>query len=405
MQAARSGREECIVIIDTVDLEPVTLRKEDPNWRFALGASPITEGLIVRLQTDDGEVGQGYASAAPHMGAILGTVKAELELFRPILIGKDPTRIESILGELDRAIRGAPQAKAAIDCALYDLQARALGVPLCQLLGGQVRGSVPVLRILAIKTPREMAVQAQKLVATRLLLFEDQAEGEVEEDVGASLPSRGQIGSEVHLTVDANSVLYSQSRHFGVNAYCRIRYRSGRTAGAGRRQTRPEARHRFGPDRRRGGRGGGVSSPRSRACERRDRRCGESCSKARRLRNTLTAARFREAAGVRYRLGATVGSRLLAARRSHLAVRWRCRLCPGASVSSIGCSTIRSRAWVEHGVPQAAARPGSGVRRRESFRLEVVLREARVPNIRRPASTPSSDSVSSPDSSPTDPSA
>jgi len=37
------------------------------------------------------------------------------------------------------------------------------------------------------------------------------------------------------------------------------------------------------------------------------------------LRNTIAAARICEAAGVRYRLGATVGSRLLAAQALHLA--------------------------------------------------------------------------------------
>jgi hypothetical protein len=35
--------------IARVDLEPVTLRKEDPKWRFALGASPVTEGVIVTI--------------------------------------------------------------------------------------------------------------------------------------------------------------------------------------------------------------------------------------------------------------------------------------------------------------------------------------------------------------------
>jgi L-alanine-DL-glutamate epimerase-like enolase superfamily enzyme len=37
-------------------------------------------------------------------------------------------------------------------------------MPLCRLFGGAVRASVPILRILAIKTPNEMAIQAQKPV-------------------------------------------------------------------------------------------------------------------------------------------------------------------------------------------------------------------------------------------------
>ena len=32
-----------------IALEPCTLRKQDPAWRFARGASPVTEGVIVTL--------------------------------------------------------------------------------------------------------------------------------------------------------------------------------------------------------------------------------------------------------------------------------------------------------------------------------------------------------------------
>src|SRR6195256_4455002 len=118
------------MIIREFDIRPCTMRKEDPTWRFALAASPVTEGHVVRIATQDGIEGFGYASATPHMGSTADTLKAELELFRPHLIGRDPRSIEAILVDLDKALRGAPQAKAAIDCALHDLVARALGVPL-----------------------------------------------------------------------------------------------------------------------------------------------------------------------------------------------------------------------------------------------------------------------------------
>src|SRR2546422_1107096 len=150
------------MIIRDFEITPCTMRKEDPTWRFALAASPVSDGHVLRIATDDGAEGFGYASATPHMGSIKETLTAELEFFRPLVVGRDPRTIEAILGVLDRALRGAPQAKAAIDCALHDLVARALGVPLNVLFGGAVRDVVPILRILAIKTPSEMAAQAQK---------------------------------------------------------------------------------------------------------------------------------------------------------------------------------------------------------------------------------------------------
>src|SRR5919106_1411626 len=133
--------------IRAFEISPSVMRKEDPTWRFALGASPITEGHVLTLTTEDGTVGYGYASVTAHMGSLLGSVAAELEHFRARVIGANARAVEQILAELDRALRGAPQAKAAVDCALHDLNARRLGIPLTELFGGPVRDRVPILRI------------------------------------------------------------------------------------------------------------------------------------------------------------------------------------------------------------------------------------------------------------------
>jgi L-Ala-D/L-Glu epimerase len=370
---SRTGRfasrnEERIVIIKSVDLEPVTLRKDDPSWRFALGASPITDGLIVRLVTDDGKVGEGFAASAAHMGAILGTLKAELELFCPILIGKDPTRIESILGELDRAIRGAPQAKAGIDCALYDLQARALGVPLCQLLGGQVRGSVPILRILAIKTPKEMAVQAQKLIDKGYRYLKIKVHGEVEEDVARVAAIRRQVGEGVHLTIDANQSYTPKGAVSAINRMAEYNIdlieqpvpvgdRRGLKLVTDMVPVTVEADEAAGS-----------------LTEIYELVSGEMVDavslkvpKLGGLRNTLAAARICEAAGVRYRLGATVGSRLLAAQALHLAcalpgVDYACELGEFDRLLDDPFEGLE----VEEGVLKLPPGPGSGVRLRKS---------------------------------------
>src|SRR5207237_2567534 len=104
----------------------------------------------------------------------------------------------------DRSLHGASQAKAGIDCALHDLCARALGVPLYNLLGGKVRDAVPMLRILAIKTPAEMAVQAGKLFDQGYRYFKIKVHGQVDEDVARVKAVRERVGPQAHLTIDAN---------------------------------------------------------------------------------------------------------------------------------------------------------------------------------------------------------
>ena len=149
--------------ITNIKIEPCILEKDDPTWRFALGASPLSEGLIVSIETDNNLTGFGYASATAHMGASLEGLTGTLERLVPHINKHDPLSMTAIRRDMDRALLGNNQAKAAIDCALFDLAAKFLKVPLHCLFGGAVRTQFPVLRILAIKTPREMAAQAQIL--------------------------------------------------------------------------------------------------------------------------------------------------------------------------------------------------------------------------------------------------
>src|SRR5262245_40507616 len=190
--------------IERVELQPCVLKKDDPKWRFALGASPVTEGVIVTLTSETGAHGYGYASATPHMGAPRDVLRASLERFVPLIEGHDTFAIEDTLLMLDRQLPAPNQARAAIDCALHDLHARALNIPLYQLFGGKVREYVPILRILSIKTPAEMAAKARQLSDAGYRYLKIKLEGEVEDDVDRVRAIRREVGNSVRLTVDAN---------------------------------------------------------------------------------------------------------------------------------------------------------------------------------------------------------
>lgn len=209
------------MIVESVEFQKCEMPLEDKNWRFALGAMSTSRGWIVRIRSDGGHVGHGYANASPHMGSTFESLPQELERFKPLVVGKDPFAIEAILQELDRSFSGGNQAKAGIDCALHDLCARALGVPLYNLLGGKVRDRVPVLRILAIKAPDEMAAQAGKLVEQGYRYFKIKVHGDVEEDVARVQAIRERVGPQAHLTVDANQSYTPKAAIYAINKMVR----------------------------------------------------------------------------------------------------------------------------------------------------------------------------------------
>ena len=191
------------MLIDGFDVLPVEMPLHDKDWAFALATVSSARGYAVRMRS--GEIcGYGYAPAIPHMGSTFEGLPIELQRFASLTKQTDPWEIEALLQRLDRSLSGANQAKAAIDCAAYDLTARASGVPLCNLLGGRLRKKVAVLRILALKTPQEMASKAAELFDDGYRYFKIKVHGDIEEDVARVRAIRERLGSDAHLTIDAN---------------------------------------------------------------------------------------------------------------------------------------------------------------------------------------------------------
>jgi L-Ala-D/L-Glu epimerase len=306
--------------IVAVEIVPCIMPKEDPKWAFALAANPLSQGWILGLRTDDGVTGYGYASATPHMGATYEGLKTSLETFRSTLEKRDPFDLEPILMDLDRKVRGSYQPKAAVDCALHDLQARLLGLPLNKLLGGTVRDEVPILRILALKKPAEMAANARKLVVQGYDYLKIKVHGDVNEDVACVKAIRKAVGPTVHLTIDANQSYTPKNAIRALNLMAEYNIEL--------------AEQPVRMDDLRGLKLVTDSVPitveadeSANSLEEVVRLVNErivdavslKIPKLGGLRNTIAAARICEAGAIKYRLGAAVGSRLLSAHAMHLA--------------------------------------------------------------------------------------
>ncbi len=99
--------------------------------------------LFVVVDTDEGISGVGESGLTWRELAVAGVV----EHLKPLLIGQDANRIEHLWqvmtrGDFFPGDRLNNSAVAAIDTALWDIQGKARGVPVYQLLGGLVRDRV-----------------------------------------------------------------------------------------------------------------------------------------------------------------------------------------------------------------------------------------------------------------------
>lgn len=108
--------------------------------------SPGRNFVTLKIETDEGLHGIGDATLN---GRELAVAAYLTEHVIPCLIGRDPHQIEDIWQYLYRGAywRRGPvtmAAIAAVDTALWDIKAKAAGMPLYQLLGGKSRTSVLV---------------------------------------------------------------------------------------------------------------------------------------------------------------------------------------------------------------------------------------------------------------------
>ena len=128
--------------------------------------------VILRLDTDAGIAGWGEAAPWP---VFTGTAEANAAALhvhlRPLLIGADPLRVEWLMAQADRTVVHCAEAKAALEMALFDIAGKRLGAPVCDLLGGRYRDTIPLSFSIANPRLEEDLELAARLYGEGLRLF------------------------------------------------------------------------------------------------------------------------------------------------------------------------------------------------------------------------------------------
>ena len=112
---------------------PVTIS----NARYTYATS---ERCIVRVLTDEGLTGIGVGDGGVGLAGAPQMIAATVESLRPVLAGQDALAVERLWRRMwnPKLIgrRGfTTRVISAVDMALWDLRAKAFGVPLAVLLG------------------------------------------------------------------------------------------------------------------------------------------------------------------------------------------------------------------------------------------------------------------------------
>jgi galactonate dehydratase len=173
--------------------------------------------FFVVVETDEGITGIGEGGITWREQAMAGFVEA----VKPSLIGQDALRTEHLWQVMYRCGFFPPgrigaAAISAIDIALWDIKAKALGVPVYQLLGGSVRDRVVCYPHVVGETAEELAADAKAKVADgwRFVRFNLPERGQqldrrvaVRDSVEHFTAVREAVGPEIEIIIDAHTRL------------------------------------------------------------------------------------------------------------------------------------------------------------------------------------------------------
>ena len=169
-----------------------------PSWVPGL-AMQNSSAVVYRVRTDEGL--DGYAGWIAYADEARGPVN----LMRAFLTGRDPTRPKELRPLLETAVRVLGQRVWFVETAIYDLAAKAAGLPLYRYLGGG-RDRVPAYASFGeLRKPRQRADDAIAAIehgfkAIKLRPRHDT----MAEDVDEVRTVREAVGEDFVIATDAN---------------------------------------------------------------------------------------------------------------------------------------------------------------------------------------------------------
>jgi muconate cycloisomerase len=188
----------------------VYLAKKFIDFKHSYGISSITytgeDFLILKVLGEDGSYGLADSVTAIPFG--YEDVDTMIHIIQKYLAkairGMDSLDMEAIGNSMQRAVPGHPMAKAAIDIALHDLNAKLLGIPVYQLLGGKFRDKIKLGGAIGISDTERMIREAYDLIQRGCSSIKIKIGIDPRSDLERVQEIRQIIGPEPKIVVDGN---------------------------------------------------------------------------------------------------------------------------------------------------------------------------------------------------------
>jgi L-alanine-DL-glutamate epimerase-like enolase superfamily enzyme len=195
------------------DVEAIVLRQPTVVGDIADGSQ---DDLVIVVRTDEGIEGVGEVDSSPEVARAVvhaPTSHAIAASLRDLLVGEDPLEVERLWDKMYRGViyygrRGvAIHAISGVDIALWDVKGKALGKPVCELLGevrrDRVRAYASRLMPDTEGETREAVAELREQGFTAVKLGWGPLGSDPEHDVRLARAAREAGGDGVDILIDA----------------------------------------------------------------------------------------------------------------------------------------------------------------------------------------------------------
>lgn len=195
--------------IERITTVPLFVPYKKP-FHWAHGEIAGAETVLVKLETDTGDIGYGESIGGPSSAA----VKQFVDLAANVMTGRSPGEHRALWREAYTALfraqgtGGAPrfgaQVLSGLEMALWDVMGKAAGKPAYALMGGPCREKVGYHGFAMGDSTEDVALDAAELSRQGFPIIYFKVGFGAEQDIATVAAVREAVGPDARLRVDAN---------------------------------------------------------------------------------------------------------------------------------------------------------------------------------------------------------
>jgi len=194
--------------ITQIKVYRVELPLHEGSYKWSGGNSvSVFDSTVVEILTDAGV--SGYGEVCPlgpaYLPAYAAGARTGIAELAPHLIGLDPTELGVINQTMDRAMRGHPYVKSALDMACWDILGKVSGLPVAVLMGGRYGADFPLYRAISQDSPEAMAHSVEAYRSEGYHKFQLKVGGNPDTDIERIRLIAKHLQSGETLIADANT--------------------------------------------------------------------------------------------------------------------------------------------------------------------------------------------------------